>query len=429
MGDSKSSRRRFLQATAGIVSTGALTGLGLAARPERIEVNVGYANGRGRQAAEKAAMSVKRNFAFAAKTIEVPRKALQGLTNNPNVRYVEANATVQAAHHKSWHSRGGKNEDTETATPTQTPTPTETSTPTPTETPTDTPTKTPTDISTQTPTDTPSGDDQTLPWGVDRIDANAAHIEGKTGAGVDVAILDTGIDADHPDLRPNLGTGAAIVDSTTSSRHAWDDDDGHGTHCAGTVAAANDRSGVVGVAPEATLHAVKVLDQNGNGTYADIATGLEYAADQEWDVANLSLAGGKSSLMEDACEYAYANDVLIVAAARNYCGDCVGYPAAEPEAIAVTAIDQTDSLAAGSPTHNNVEFTAPGVDVYSTVPGGYGLETGTSMAAAHVSGAAALQMADGVTNEEARTGLRRTAVDSGLTETEEGYGIVNAIGN
>lgn len=315
----RSSRRKFIQATAGVFGAGSLSQFSLAAPPDRIEVNVGHANTRGRRAAEKAASEIHREFAFDARTIEIPRKALDGLSNNPNIRYVEENATVQAVHHKKGHSRGnGKGEDTPT--------------PTPTEAPTSTPTEIPTDTPTETPTNTPpSSGDQTLPWGIDRIDADVAHSDGNTGSGVDIAILDTGIDSDHPDLSPNIGSGKAVVAADNSYRRSWDDDNGHGTHCAGIAGAADNSRGVVGVAPDATLHAVKVLDQYGNGSYADIATGLEHAANQGWDVANLSLAGGKSSLMEDACEYAYGNGVLLVASARNYCSGCVGYPPLNPK--------------------------------------------------------------------------------------------------
>ena len=167
---------------------------------------------------------------------------------------------------------------------------------------------------------------ETLPWGIDRVDADAAHDSGNTGTGADVAILDTGIDSDHPDLQAHLGSGKAFVEcgynnDGTSCSHdnacneLWDDDHHHGTHCAGIAAAIDDSSDVVGISPDATLHPVKVLGCDGMGYYSDIAAGLQYVADQGWDVASLSLgASSGDQTLKDACQYAYDNGVLLVAA-------------------------------------------------------------------------------------------------------------------
>jgi subtilisin len=267
---------------------------------------------------------------------------------------------------------------------------------------------------------------ETLPWGVDRVDADRAHADGYTGSGGDIAILDTGIDSDHPDLAANLGTGRAYVDSTTGSE-PWDDDEGHGTHCAGIADAVDNSEGVVGVSTAATLHAVKVLGADGYGYYSDIAAGLEWTANRGYDVASLSLGGTTgSSTIRDACRYAVDNGVLVVAAAGNDGeADSVRYPAAYSTVIAVSATTGSDDLAYFSSYGPEVELAAPGYSVYSTVPGGYGYKSGTSMACPHVAGAGSQLMAAGLSNTEARQTLRETAEDVGLPEDEQGYGLLD----
>jgi len=275
---------------------------------------------------------------------------------------------------------------------------------------------------------------QSVPWGVDRVDADVVHDGGDTGAGADVAILDTGIDEDHPDLQDNLGAGKAYTNCDGSNgstcNNAWDDDNGHGTHCAGTADAIDNSEGVVGVATEATLHAVKVLGSSGSGSFSDIAAGIEYVADQGWDVCSMSLGGSSSSsTLQDACQYASDNGVLLVAAAGNSgpCSDCVGYPAAYSTVIAVSSTTEDDSLSSFSSTGPEVELAAPGSNVNSTVPGGdYGTKSGTSMACPHVSGAGGHLMANGFTNDEARTRLQNTAENIGLSDNEQGNGLLDA---
>ncbi len=269
-----------------------------------------------------------------------------------------------------------------------------------------------------------------LPWGVDRTDGDVADANGETGSGADVAIIDTGIDDDHPDLGGLVGAGKAFTDCKgPNCNYPWSDDNDHGTHCAGTaVAPSGNGEGVIGVSTEATLHAVKVLDKNGSGSYSDVAAGIKYVADQGWDVGSMSLGGGKSSTVEDAVEYAYNNGVLLVAAAGNDgpCTDCVSYPAAEPEVIAVSATTKNDSLADFSSTGSQVELAGPGKDVYSAIIGGYDTFSGTSMACPHVSGAGALLMANGASNTNARDTLNSSAEDIGLGSNEQGNGLVDA---
>ena len=267
---------------------------------------------------------------------------------------------------------------------------------------------------------------ETLPWGVDRIGADVAHAEGYTGSGADIAILDTGIDSDHPDLQANLGKGKAYVDSTSGSE-PWDDDNSHGTHCAGIADAVDNSEGVVGVSTAATLHAVKVLASDGYGYYSDIAAGLEWTANQGYDVASLSLGGTSGSdAIRNACQYAVDNGVLVVAAAGNDgTADSVRYPARYDTVIAVSATTGSDDLAYFSSYGPEVELAAPGYSVYATVPGGYDYKSGTSMACPHVAGAGGQLMAAGLSNAEARRTLRDTAEDIGLSENEQGSGLLD----
>ncbi len=272
---------------------------------------------------------------------------------------------------------------------------------------------------------------QDLPWGIDRVDADNLHSGGETGNGADIAIIDTGIDSDHEDLQANLGAGKAFATCSGSEcNYDWDDDGGHGTHCAGIADAADNSTGVVGVSTEATLHAVKVLSGDGGGSFSDVADGIRHVADQGWDVGSLSLgASSGSQSVKDACTYAYDNGVLLVAAAGNSgpCDDCVGYPAAYEECIAVSSTNDSDGLSYFSSTGPEVEIAAPGSDIFSSVPGSdYGTKSGTSMACPHVSGAGGQLMANGYSNTEARDRLASTAEDIGLASNDQGNGLLDA---
>ncbi|UPM42944.1 S8 family peptidase [Halocatena salina] len=304
--------------------------------------------------------------------------------------------------------------------------------------------------------------EQQLPWGIDRVDSNVAHEHGRTGTGSDVAIIDTGIDSYHPDLDANIGEGDSftlgigILSDSSEQKRAerkrervnqkatragattqgglisdWQDDNGHGTHCAGIVAAMNDTKGVVGVSPDATLHGVKVLTALGSGTASDIASGIEYVADQGWDVGSLSLGMGQdSSLLREACQYAVDQGTLLVAATGNSgpCTDCVSYPAAYPEVVGVGATTSDDDLASFSSTGPEVDLVAPGANIRSTYLSflsSYQSLSGTSMACPHVAGVGGTLMADGYSNTEAAERLTATAEDIGLSETEAGGGLLD----
>ncbi len=277
----------------------------------------------------------------------------------------------------------------------------------------------------------PSSTAQHEPWGVERVGAPPCHERGHTGEGVHVAVVDSGIDSDHPDLAPSLGEGYAVVeyDGREDDAEPWDDDDGHGTHCAGIADAASNAEGVVGVSTEATLHAVKVTTGHGEGTGMTVAAGVTWAADQGYEVISMSLGARRpSAVVHDAVQYATERGSLVVAAAGNSgpCTDCVDYPGAYEETIAVGSTDSDDRLSAFSATGPEVGIAAPGTDVTSTAVGGdYRTYSGTSMAAPHVAGAAALLAAQGLSNTEIRARLLESAEDLGYGDRETGAGLLN----
>jgi len=248
-----------------------------------------------------------------------------------------------------------------------------------------------------------------------------------------VAILDTGIDTDHPDLNYDPACSASFVDG-----ESLEDGHGHGTHAAGTVAALDNDSGVVGVAPEATLCIYKVLNNGGGGNYSDIIAALEQAVANGVQVTNNSYGSSvdPGATVKAAFDNAYAAGALHVAAAGNIgnangTGDNCIYPARWETVIATAATTQSDVRATFSSTCPEVELAAPGYLINSTVPGGGdGLMSGTSMASPHAAGTAALVLASnpGWTNEQVRLQLQNTADDLGDPGRDVfyGYGLVNA---
>ena len=273
---------------------------------------------------------------------------------------------------------------------------------------------------------------QTLPWGVDTVEADLVHGE-YTGAGVKIAVLDTGIDHEHPDLEYNYAGGYDYVNSDTDPM----DDNGHGTHVAGTIAAVDNDFGVIGVAPGASLYGVKVLGSDGKGSGSNIIAGINWAIDNEMDIISMSLGSstGSSSLL-NACNAAVNAGIVLVAAAGNSgtisgTGDTVEYPARYSSVIAVSSIDSSlkrQTRASSGPT---VELCAPGVSVYSTrVNDQYGYMSGSSMAAPHVSGVIALLLESnsGLTVTQIREILAETAYDLGDEGRDNlyGYGLVKA---
>lgn len=204
-----------------------------------------------------------------------------------------------------------------------------------------------------------------------------------------IAIVDTGVDLDHPDLAAKLVPGTDFVNGDDVP----DDDNGHGTHCAGIAAAATNNSlGVAGVAPNCKIMPVKVLDASGNGYLSTVAQGIRYAADGGAKVISLSLGStAASQTLQQAVNYALSKGALVVAAAGNEGTTVRFYPAACNGVVSVAASDSSDARAAFSNYGSWVSVAAPGVRILSTWPGdAYAYASGTSMATPFVAGAAAV---------------------------------------
>lgn len=263
-------------------------------------------------------------------------------------------------------------------------------------------------------------------WGYRRVGADRP--QAFDAAGVTVAILDTGVDVTHPDLE-------GVVDGSFNARDGTadvTDDNGHGTHVAGIVAAGHNSIGIDGAAPQVHLLAVKVLDANGVGDHSDIARGIVWAVDHGASVINLSLGGPETStILAAAVEYAAAHDVVVVAAAGNGAldGNEPSYPAALDQVIGVGAVGPDDRPAIFSNTGPYVDVAAPGIGIVSTIPGGYGWLSGTSQAAPFVAAAAArLRAARPELNAAQVTSrIEATAYDIGEPGVDDlsGYGVVD----
>lgn len=272
---------------------------------------------------------------------------------------------------------------------------------------------------------------ETTDWGVTRVEAPVVQSSGYKGTGIKVGVIDTGIDLEHEDL--SVKGGVNCITATAS----YDDDNGHGTHCAGTIAALDNEVGVLGVAPEASLYAVKVLDSTGSGYLSDVVEGIDWAVSNQMDVISMSLgASSGTTALQTACDNAYNQGLVVVAAAGNSgtsagTGDNVGYPARYASVIAVAATDSADVRAYFSSTGPAVEVAAPGYSIYSTYLGNaYKYLSGTSMATPHVAGIMALykQHFPALTNGELRALLQQSAKDLGAAGRDPlyGYGLVTA---
>jgi subtilisin len=267
---------------------------------------------------------------------------------------------------------------------------------------------------------------QVIPWGISHVNATNVHATGTTGLEIKVGIIDTGIDYTHEDLE--VSGGETFVYGTTD----YMDDNGHGTHVAGTVSALNNTSGVLGTAPGASLYAIKVLDRYGSGSYSDVIAGIEWGITNNMNILNMSFGGSSDSrTLKSAVNNAYNVGILLVAAAGNEGFDRKGtitYPAKYNSVIAVGAVDRDNNRASFSSVGRELELMAPGLDIVSTVIGGYASYNGTSMAAPHVTGTAALiwQAELGLTNVHIRNSLNETAVTLG-DPFLYGNGLVDAL--
>lgn len=271
---------------------------------------------------------------------------------------------------------------------------------------------------------------QTVPWGIDRVDAELVWPTGNTADPIRIGVIDTGISLSHPDLAANIAGGV----NTINPRRNPNDDNGHGSHVAGIIAGLDNTIGVVGVAPNADLYAIKVLGANGSGYLSDVIEGIDWGIANGMQVLNMSLGtSANSQLLHDAVIRAYNAGVVVVAAAGNS-GGSVEYPGAYPEVITVSATDASDQIASFSSRGPEVDLAAPGVSIFSTYKGtGYATLSGTSMATPHVAGVAALVLNTPVgaydTNadnawdpSELLAKLQDRAIDLGLLGPDDLYG-------
>jgi serine protease len=268
-------------------------------------------------------------------------------------------------------------------------------------------------------------------WNMKAMGAPEGWANTSRGEGVIVAVIDTGVTKVEDLEGTTVLTGATFVPGTSSSA----DDQGHGTHVAGTIAqTTNNGKGVAGVAPEATILPVKVLSKWGFGSSSWIASGIDYAADNGADVINLSLGGGYSSVIHNAIKKARKKGVIVIAAAGNSGKRGVGYPGALEETIGVSATGPDGKRSFYSSYGKGVDIAAPGGDkrkagggiLQNTIDGNgghvYAEFQGTSMATPHVVGAAAILLSRGAPADQVERILLESARGDGTWNEEYGHG-------
>lgn len=260
-------------------------------------------------------------------------------------------------------------------------------------------------------------------WSLQRAGVVATWNTSTGSQAAPVAVLDTGVDASHPDLQGQLLPGFDFINGDADPN----DDHGHGTRMAGIVAAAwNNGLGIAGVAPDSPILPVKVLGSDGKGPYSAIAEGIAWAVDNGARVISLSLSGANpSQMLQDAIHYARANGAVCVAAAGNDGKSLPVYPAATSGAVAVGAIDGVDRHAWFSNTGAWISHTAPGVSLLTTdIGGGYLFSTGTSPATAFSAGVFSLlfAFAPELTPQAAIARVEQGAFDLGPAGWDPAYG-------
>lgn len=277
-----------------------------------------------------------------------------------------------------------------------------------------------------------------LQWGMEKVTASGSDLSAwdysKSNPSVKIAILDTGIDQDHEDLKDKI-----VANYKCSNSSTVDDLYGHGTHVAGIAGAiTNNEIGVTGLGYNASLMNVKVLGDSGSGYYSWIADCIRWAADNGAKVINLSLGGsGRSKTLENAVDYAWGKGVVLVAAAGNSGRSSRTYPAYYKNVMAVAATDKNDRKASWSNYGIWVSVAAPGVSIYSTFPNhsysigrsfGYDYASGTSMATPHVAGLAGLVWSTsyGTSNYNVRSRIESKADRISGTGRYWRYGRINA---
>lgn len=257
------------------------------------------------------------------------------------------------------------------------------------------------------------------------------------GAGITVAVLDTGCDMKHEDLAGQVVAGYDFNGDTPEVI----DSHGHGSHCAGIIAASNNNIGMVGVAPKAKVMVIKVLGRGGRGSMSDVARGINFAIEKGVDVISMSLGSPTSSnAVHAAIKAAYKKGIPVICAAGNS-GDIgrLDYPGRYPETISIGALNDKKKRTSWSQTGPNLDFMAPGAEIYSTVPGNhYAKMSGTSMATPWAAGVVALMLAErkasysrfgyfSLSVEDIRTKLKETAIDMDKVgkDNKTGWGLIN----
>ncbi|MFU0827601.1 MAG: Intracellular alkaline serine proteinase [Lachnoclostridium sp.] len=284
-----------------------------------------------------------------------------------------------------------------------------------------------------------------IPQGVQMIQAPSIWEKSKRGEGIVIAVIDTGCQTDHPDLKDRIIGGKNFTKEFKGDPNNYSDTNGHGTHVAGIIAAVQNNQGVMGVAPNAKLLILKVLGKSGEGNYQSIIDAINYAIKwrgpnkEKVRIINMSL-GGNADIpkLHDAVIRAVKNNILVISASGNngdndYKTDEFNYPAAYNEAISVGAIDFLKRITKYSNSNNNIDLVAPGNDIISTyLDGKYAKLSGTSMAAPHVSGAAALiinmceaEFGRTLTEAEIYAQLIKRTTTLGLDKRNEGNGMLD----
>jgi subtilisin len=266
-----------------------------------------------------------------------------------------------------------------------------------------------------------------IPWGVEHVKAPDAWNH-SSGQRIRIGVIDTGIDFNHPDLRHAIGKGINLL---YPHMLAWDDN-GHGTHIAGTIAGSGLHKGIIGVAPKATIHPVKAFDQQGSAYVSDIIRGIEWCVQHKINIINMSF-GMKmfNKSLRTAIVHAYRSGTVIVASSGNDGRkSTVDFPARFPQVVSVGATTRKETVAKFTNRNHNIDVYAPGERIYSTwLHGKYHEMSGTSMATAHVSGVTALMLSlrPRMSVRKVKLILKRTAIAlKKNSATQASAGQVNA---
>nr|WP_275983881.1 S8 family peptidase [Paenibacillus hamazuiensis] len=267
-------------------------------------------------------------------------------------------------------------------------------------------------------------------WNLPLIETEKGWSLTKGSQDVVVAVVDTGVDLNHPDLKDQLVSGLNVVSPDSPPQ----DDVGHGTHVSGVISAlVNNNLGVAGMSWYNRIMPVKVLDSSGAGSTYSVAQGIIWATDHGAKVINMSLGNyADAQFLHDAIRYAFDRDVVLIAASGNDNTDRPGYPAAYPEVFAVAATDSQKNKASFSNYGDYIDVAAPGVSIASTFPHNqYAALSGTSMASPHVTALAALIRSANpqLKNTEVMDIMRQTAQDLGPQgkDTYYGYGLIDVV--